>query len=133
MERDLYNDVDDRVALDAADITTNTTTVGNIIDTAGYESLLYTIILGTRTDGTYTVILEEGDDSGLSDAAIVPAANLQGALPVMNVSDTVARVGSAGKKRYQRLSILSASVTTGTTAVSSTALLGHPKHAPVAQ
>lgn len=135
MEYDLHSNVKQVVALDSQDITTDTTTVGNIIDTVGFESLEYVIQSGTITDGTYTLILEEGDDSGLSDAAVVPAAEVLGVLTgfVAADDDAAKRVGSIGKKRYQRLSILSATTTTGATKMSSVAVLGHPKSAPVAE
>lgn len=135
MEHDLHDNVDDRVALDAAAISSDTTTAGNIIDTVGYESLEYLVLSKTITDGAYALKLEEGDDSGLSDAADVPAANVLGALTgfVAADDDTVKRVGSIGKKRYQRLSIVSTGTTTGVDIMSAVAVLGHPHSMPVAQ
>ena len=136
MEYDGHNNIDDRVALDPAAITTDTTTVGNIIDTAGYGSLEYLIYTKTLTDGDYAFLLEEGDDSGLSDAAAVPSAEVLGALTGFVVDtddDAVLRVGSIGKKRYQRLSIVSTSTTTGVDILGAIVILGVPKHAPVAQ
>ncbi len=133
MERDLHSNIDDRVGLDPASITSDTTTVGNIIDTVGYESAAFLVFLGTLTDGVYTVKLEDGNDSGLSDAADIPAAQLLGALPALSVSDTVARVGATTKKRYVRLSIVSTATTSGSACVGCVVVLGHPKRAPVAQ
>lgn len=135
MEKELHNNIDDRMALNPAAITTDTTTAGIIIDTAGYESLEFLIIAKTITDGAYALKLEEGDDSGLSDAADVAAADVLGVLTGFVAADdnTVKRVGSIGKKRYQRLSIVSTSTTTGVDIMSAIALLGHPQHAPVAQ
>lgn len=134
MEYDLHNNVKGALALAVQDITTNTTTVGAIIDTLGFESLEYFITSGTITDGAYALKLEEGDDSGLSDAADVPAANVLGALTgfVAADDDTVKRVGSVGKKRYQRLSIVSTGTTTGGTNFTATAALGNPHSQPVA-
>lgn len=135
MEKDLHSNIDDRVAMDPQAISTNTTTVGNIIDTVGYESLEFLITMGTITDGAYALLLEEGDDSGLSDAAAVPAAETLGALTGFadTDDDSVKRVGSIGKKRYQRLSIVSTGVTTGVNMAQAVAVLGDPKRAPVAQ
>ena len=134
-EYDLHSNVKQEVALDSQDITTDTTTVGNIIDTRGFESLEYVIQSGTITDGTYTLVLEQGDDSGLSDAAVVPTDEVLGVLTgfVAADDDAAKRVGSIGKKRFQRLSILSASTSTGATKVSSVAVLGHPQSAPTAE
>ncbi len=136
MDKDGHNNIDDRVALDPAAITTDTTTVGNIIDTQGYESLEYLAYTKILTDGDYAFKLEEGDDSGLSDAADVPSDEVLGALTGFvddTDDDAVKRVGSIGKKRYQRLSIVSTSTTTGVDILGAVAILGHPKHAPVAQ
>lgn len=134
MEYDLHNNVNGANALDAAAITTNTTTVGNIIDTAGYESLEYFVQSGTITDGAYAFLLEEGDDPALADAAAVATGELLGDLVGFVAADdnTVKRVGTVGKKRYQRLSIVSTGVTTGVDFMSAVAVQGHPHRAPVA-
>lgn len=134
MENDLHNNVAAVLALAVQDITTNTTTVGAIIDTAGFESLEFAITSGTITDGAYALLLEEGDDPGLSDAAAVPADNVLGSLVgfVAADDDTVKRVGSIGKKRFHRLSVVSTGTTTGGTNFTATAIKGHPHSAPVA-
>ena len=134
-ECDLHSNVKQSVAFDSQDITTDTTTVGNIIDTVGFESLEFIIQSGVITDGTYTLVLEEGDASNLSDAAVVPSDEVLGVLTGFVAADdnSALRVGSIGKKRYQRLSILSASTSTGATKMSSVAVQGHPKVAPVAE
>lgn len=134
MEYDLHNQVNAAMALNEAAITTDTTTVGEIIDTKDFESLEYIVSSGTITDGAYALKLEEGDDSGLSDAADVPAANILGDLVgfVAADDDTVKRVGSVGKKRYQRLSIVSTGTTTGGDSFGAVAVQGHAKSMPVA-
>jgi len=101
MEFDLHNNIDDRLALSSRTIGTNTTTVGTIIDTQGYQSLEYIVTSGTITDGAYAFLLEEGDASNLSDAAVVPADETLGALTgfVAAEDDVTKRVGSIGKKR----------------------------------
>jgi len=134
MEYDIHNNVYGEIALVVQNITTNTTTVGNIIDTSGFESLEFFITSGTITDGAYALVLEEGDDAALADAAAVPADNVLGDLTgfVAADDDTVKRVGSIGKKRYQRLSIVSTGVTTGGTNFTSTVVKGDPKSGPTA-
>ncbi len=135
MERDMHNNVNGLNALDAAAITTNTTTVGNIIDMVGFESLEYFIQSGVLTDGDYAFLLEEGDASNLSDAAVVPTAEVLGDLVgfILDTDDNlVKRVGSIGKKRFQRLSIVSTGTTTGVAFMSAVAVQGDPKQAPVA-
>ena len=135
MEYDLHSNVKGVLALAVQNIISDTTTVGAIIDTQGFESLEYLITSGTVTDGVYTFLLEEGDDSGLSDAAAVPAANLLGSLTgfILTDDDTVKRVGTNGKKRYQRLSIVSTGTTSGGTNFTATAVQGNPKTGPVAE
>lgn len=135
MEFDLHSNVKGLIALDVQDITTNTTTVGNIVDTLGFESLEYMIQSGTITDGAYAFLLEDGDDSGLSDAAAVSADETLGVLTgfVAADDDTPLRVGSISKKRFQRLSIVSTGTSSGGTNFTSHAVLGHPKSAPVAE
>lgn len=135
MDYDLHNNVDDRVALDAQAITTNTTTVGNIIDTKGFNSIVFAILSKVITDGAYALKVEDGEDSGLSDAADVPAADVLGALTGFVAADdnVVKRIGVVSKKRYVRLSIVSTGVTAGVDIMSAVAILGHPLRAPVAQ
>ena len=134
MEYDLHNNVNAAMALKEAAITTDTTTVGEIIDTKDFGSLEFIVSSGTITDGAYALKLEEGDDSGLSDAADVSADNILGDLVgfVAADDDAVKRVGSIGKKRYQRLSIVSTGTTTGADSIGAVAVQGNPKQMPVA-
>lgn len=104
-------------------ISTNTTTNGDIIDTRGSNAIMFTLLAAAYTDGTYTPSFQEGDDSGLSDAATVPAARLIGtpAGAVVNslagASANLKSVGVLSSKRYLRMNIASTSVTTGATIV----------------
>lgn len=108
-------------ALEPQVIATDTTTAGAIIDTANYDLGVYFAVLVTSyTDGTYTLKIEDGDDSGLSDAADVPTANLvYGTLPAVSAAvaegGVLAKEGVFGTKRYIRPSIVSTSTTTGAT------------------
>ena len=136
MEYDLHNSVLQKVALSitAGAITSTTTTAGAIIDSLGFESLEFIVEAGTLTDGTYTVLLEDGDDSGLSDAAAVDSELVLGTLPVFAFAsddDAAKRVGTITKKRYVRLSIVSTVVTTGG-GLSSVAVLSNAHTRPTA-
>ena len=135
MEYDLHSNVKQVVALNAAAVSSDTTTVGNIIDSAGFESLEYVVQSGTITDGAYALLLQEGDESNLSDATAVSSDETLGVLTgFVAADDNVAkRVGSIGKKRYQRLSIVSTGTTTGAAFMSAVGVLGHPKSGPVAE
>ena len=134
-EFDLHTRIDDRLAFDNQSITTNTTTVGNIIDTKGFESLEFVITAGALSAGVYAILLEEGDDAGLSDAATLSTELTLGVLTGFDAStddDTTIRVGSIGKDRFQRMSLVSTGAS-GANTFSATAILGTPHTAPVAQ
>ena len=93
VRKDLHNNVEEVNALHAQVISTNTTTHGQVIDTQGYSALEFILQVSSWTDGTYTVLLEEGNQANLSDAATVNAANIFGALPAPAANNAVARVG----------------------------------------
>ncbi len=123
------------IAFVPATVGSSTTTAGAIIDTKGYGAVLFIVALGTRTDGTFTPLIEEGNDSGLSDAVAVDDANLIGteAAAALTASTTTKSVGyRCGKYRYVRLSFVSSGVTTGSTLVRAHALLGNPDNQPTA-
>jgi hypothetical protein len=95
----------------------NTAQVGQIIDHQGYDSATYVITTGTiaDADATFTVLLEEGDASNLSDAAAVADADMVsqtlGTAPETAAAftfasdDNVRKLGYVGSKRYTRLTI----------------------------
>ncbi len=98
----------------------NETNAGSIIDTADYDMGVYFIPLLTAwVDGTHTVLIEEGDDSGLSYATTVCSESLIGSLPALGAAavngGNVQCVGVFSTKRYVRASFVSAGVTTGAT------------------
>ena len=107
-----------RLALEA-EITTDTTTVGAIFDTRNYDMGIYFALgVTTYTDGTYTLKIEDGDDSGLSDAADVATNQLvYGTLPALSavVADGAMypREGVHSTKRYVRASVVSTATTSG--------------------
>lgn len=130
---DLHHDCSFEDALASLTIGSNTTTNGIIIDRAGFQALEFGLKMGTITDGAYAVKLEHGDDSGLSDAADVDAAEQLGDADFADTEDdTVKRLGYIGKKRYVRIVVTSTGVTTGATLVAALALLAHASHQPVA-
>ena len=133
--RDLHNNIAPAVAFDTAAISSNTTTAGNIIDRQGYEAVEFILLSGTLTDGTYTPLIEHGDAANLSDAAAVADSELLGteadAAFAATEDDAVKRVGYIGSKRYVRLSIVSASTTSGGT-MSAIAVKGRAHTNPIA-
>lgn len=134
---DQKNDLKVANALDIQTIATDTTTAGDILDLQGFNACTFAFHTGTVTDGDYTVLIEHGDDSGLSDAAAVADADLIGTEAGASFTDDgddnlVGTIGYRGDKRYVRLSIVSANTTSGAV-VGATAILGHAHSAPVTQ
>ena len=132
--REIHNDIAKDVALNIAAISTNTTTNGVIIDTQAYDAIEFAMQSGTLTDGAYTPLIEDGDDSGLSDAAAVVDAeltNTEASAAFAAADDNkIKSIGYLGGKRYVRLSVISTGVTTGGT-LGATVLKGRPSHLPV--
>lgn len=121
-------------ARNAAAITTNTTTVGIVIDTQGYDSLTLAIQSATITDGTYTPLVEECATSGGTYTAVVDAdlTVTEASIAFVAVDDNVVKkIGYLGTQRYVRLSLVSTGVTTGGT-LGAMAILGNASQQPVA-
>ena len=131
--KDLFHRVNQKLALKVQLISTDTTTVGEILDRQGYESLTYFPISGILTDGTYNWLVEDGDAANLSDAAAVSDDFLLGTEAAMAMAltddDKVAKIGYIGVKRFNRISCVSTVTTTGGT-LGAIALLGFARHAP---
>ena len=112
--------------------------VGEIIDSAGFESLTFVISAGTMTDAnaTFAVTMEHGDDSGLSDTAAVAASDLVGtlALAAFQFDDDkeCRKIGYVGSKRYTRLTITPTGNDSGAAPLSAVALKGNPASSPTA-
>ena len=133
MQFDQANTLTPSAAVNTAAISSSTTTAGNIIDTQGYNALTFILNVGARTDGTYTLSIQHGDDSGLSDATTPDASDLVGttAATAVSTTQTMKKLGYVGNKRYVKVSVVSTSVTSGAT-VGVTALLGRPSVGPAA-
>ncbi len=130
---DLHNNCYVVPALTQQAISTNTGTVGEIIDTKGFEMVEFVSLLGTITDGAYVASLEHGDDISLSDTAAVPAEEVLGGISYALAEDDEAkRMGYIGKKRYVRLTLTSTAVTTGVNMAGVICLKTSPMHAPIA-
>ncbi len=108
---ELHNSVLARCAVAAAAPADNTAQVGEIIDMQGYEACEFVIVTGTLADAdaTFTVLMEEGDQSDLSDAATVADLDMLGTEADAGFTfadDKATRmIGYRGNKRYVRLTI----------------------------
>lgn len=114
---DLHNDIKVSKALEPkAAVTNNTAFVSEIIDTANFEQTEFIGITGTNADAdvTYTVLVEDGDNSALTDGAAVADAYLRGveAMGLNYGSDGKSfKIGYTGPKRYVRVTITPANNT----------------------
>ena len=109
--KDLLNNIDVKRVISPVSVSDTTAQVGQIIDRKGFDGLTYLIATGSiaDADATFTVLLEEGDASNLSDAAAVADADLigTGRWPASSLTTTTnaAKLGYKGSKRYTRLTI----------------------------
>lgn len=129
---DLFNNIHPvRAVSPAAATTDNTAWVSEIIDRKGYHALTFLLLFGSLADAdaTFTVLVEDGDDAALADAAAVPDALLVGteALASATFADDnePRKIGYAGYKRYVRITVTPAN-NTGNAFLAIIALLGRP-------
>lgn len=117
-------------------VSDNTAQVSAIIDRLGFESALFAINTGTLadTDATFAVLLEDGNNSALSDNATVSDSftlNTQSAASFTFANDGVVRkIGYIGSKRYLRLTITPTGNST-TAPMSAMAILSRAASRPV--
>ena len=144
MEYDVHSNIDARTALIVVTVTT-TTVAGAIIDMGGgdgdgagsqvtapvFSSLEYVITSGA-VNGEFSILVEDGDEPDLSDAAPVSAELVLGNSFSWNTGDTglSGRIGIISKKRYQRMSVIVD--TSGSGVFSAVAILGNPRVSPIA-
>ncbi|KQS95388.1 hypothetical protein [Rhizobium sp. Leaf386] len=110
--RDLINNLDFKRAISpAAAVTDNTAFVSQILDRLGSEAVALIILLGSLADAdaTFAVTFEHGDAANLSDAAAVPADQMNGTLTLasfdFSADNLIRKIGYTGGKRYVRATI----------------------------
>jgi len=136
--RDLHNNIHVKRGISpAAAGTDNTAFVSQIVDLQGYDAAEFIILLGANTDtnATFAVLVEDGDNSALSDNAAVDDKFLLGteALAGFTAADDdnkVKKIGYVGPKRYARVTITPSGNDSGNIYIAGVWVLGHPKHAP---
>lgn len=91
--------------------------VGPIVDLQDTQKHFLAVTVGALVDGDITVLIEDGDDSGLSDAAAVDAdtqirGNLYGVAITPSAANRVYYFELLKKfKRYARVTITGANIT----------------------
>lgn len=137
MLRDIHNLMKVSRVISPTRVTDDTAQVGQIIDNQGYDSLEYVIAIGTLADAnaTFAVLVEDGDDSALSDNAAVVDGELLGTETEAGFQfdddDEVRRIGYRGNKRYTRMTI-TPSGNSGNADISVVAIQMHAHHQPQA-
>ena len=129
--KDLHNNIFTERALNMAAISSDITTVGNVIDMQGYDSVEFVLELGVVTDGDYSLILTEATTSGGSYTAVADT-DLVGTEPAFTADtddQALGRVGYIGNNQFLKATILSANTTTGCTAAV-LAIKGNKNDAP---
>lgn len=133
--RELFHSTKTVNALSAITSVTNEALVGAVIDRAGYESVLFEINIGAKTDGTIAVLVEHDDASGFGTATAVDDADLIGTEAAAGVADAavgadgIRKIGYVGEKRYVRITLTTAS-NAGSVPVSVVANLFGGRHLP---
>jgi hypothetical protein len=142
--RDSISSVQLKRAISPVSVAADTAQVSQIIDRQGYDSAAFYILTGSIADAdvTFTVLLEEGDASNMSDAAAVADADMvsqtSGVAPEtaagfrFDDDDEVRKIGYVGAKRYLRLTITPAN-NASAALLAAVAVLSNPAQAPVVQ
>ena len=111
MMRDFHNNIELRAAIAPQNETGTSAVVSSIIDLANYTGVEFLIATGSLadSDATFTVLVEDGDNSSLTDNASVADAYLlgteTGAAITFADDNEIRKIGYIGPKRYVRLTI----------------------------
>ena len=135
--RDLHNKIHPLAGIvPVAARTDDTAIVSTIVDTQGYNSCEFVIITGANTDAdaTFTVLVQDGDASNLSDAAAVSDDELLGTEALASFAfgddNETRKIGYVGGKRYVRVTVTPSGNGAGNIFLAGIWLLGHPSVAP---
>lgn len=125
MKKELFHDALPALSIYPVD-QTGANSGDAIIDTQGYEGALIICMSGALTVDT-VFALEHGDDSGLSDAADVPDAQLVGTEPTLLAAtdNEIKSFAYIGGKRYLRVK-----TSAGSGLIAGVIVLHNPRHAP---
>jgi hypothetical protein len=134
---DLHNNINPIRAISPVSVADNTAQVSQIIDRRGYGALEFIIATGSigDADATFTILVEDGSEANLSDAAAVADEQLLGTEVLagfqFDSDDKTRKIGYIGNKRYVRLTITPAG-NASAALLSAVAVLGCPELAPTA-
>lgn len=131
--QDQYHSIKDVAALAPQAITSNTEVDGASVDRTGWEAVTFSYQVGSYSDGDFTITIQHADDDGAGSPdtwADVADADLLGTEAGAALSAAgIGRIGYIGGKKWVRIQVAGASVTSGAS-VSATAILGMGRHLP---
>ncbi len=136
MRQDLHNNIQPLSMIDPVNAGSgNTPIVSHIIDRAEAQAVEIIIQTGSLSDAdaTFTVLVEDGNSSTLTDNATVDPTLLLGTVTgasfIFSDDNKVAKIGYIGSKRYVRLTITPAA-NTGDVYLSAVAVLASLRGLP---
>ena len=129
---DMYDNVVAKRVASPFDQADTTNLVGEVVDTTGFEGVVFLLLTGAINDLVSTVLIEQSATSGGVYVA-VPDAQLHGVESSLTIAadddDKVAQIGVRNTLPFVRLTFV---VTTGSgvNLIAAVALLGLPHRAP---
>ena len=115
---DITNSLNPKRGMSPVAATTDDTAyVSQILDCQGLYGAMFVLLTGSiaDVDATFTVLVQHGDVSNLSDAVAVPDDELNGtealATPLFSSDDKCFKIGYRGNKRYVRVTVTPAANT----------------------
>lgn len=111
MNNDLYNNTVLKRALSPVSVADNTAQTTQIIDTKGYDAVMFGILTGSIADAdtTFTVLVQESDASNMASATDVSDDNLigteAGAAFQFDDDNEVRKIQVNPTKRYVQMTI----------------------------
>ena len=117
----------------AVNTNADTAIVSSIIDTQGFDEAICFIHTHTLSDvdATFAVLVEDGDNSGLSDNGAVPDDNLlgteSGAAFTFASDNKIIKIGYKPRKRYLRVTVTPTGNNSGNAPITGMALLCSPR------
>jgi len=126
---DLHNNIDCRTAFFFLELTASTNHPGEVIDTSGFDSVEFIVHSDKLITDDPAILLEESEEANFSESNVLDSGAILGPLARDDaaITNTVIRVGTVSKKRYQRLSLVSDDATPANAFFSAVVVLSNPK------
>jgi len=136
-KRDQMNDVNPVLALAPQSEAGATSLLGLSIDTKGFESITFAILLGSLADAdaTWTVTLMEGDDNTQTNHTAVADIDMVGTEALAGIAaatddNATKKIGYIGSKRYVSIEIDNVTANSSAALMAAVCILGNPLDMP---